>query len=152
MLLLLGLPLAFLIRSATDEGWREVTSVEVLRTRDVIYLPDANVFLVNDDPPIALDGSSPHLGEPLSYCASGRNFVSLGHGELFDRSGRYLDGPAPHGMDRIGTRVRDGIVEINLRRTTTGPPLSVRGEASGQVCTALNSSLIRPGYVERDVA
>ncbi len=151
ILMVVGLPLAFLIRSATDDGWREVTSAQVLEERDVIYLPDANVFLVAGDPPLALSGASPHPeGERLAYCASGQNFVSLAHGEKFDRVGRYLDGPALHGMDRFGARVRDGTVEINLRLKTMGPPVEERGRANPSLCFAENVKVVSPGFVEPD--
>jgi hypothetical protein len=146
--LLLGLPAAFVIRAALDEGWREITSVEILEARDVIYLPGVQVFLVHDEPPLALSALSPHLGEELAFCAAGQNFVSLAHGELFDREGRYIDGPAPHGMGGFGVRVRDGIVEINLTQERPGPPLMDRGMPSASICTAEGSRLVRPGFVE----
>jgi hypothetical protein len=146
--LVVGLPLAFFLRSATDEGWRVVTTVAALEERDVIFVPDAHVFLVAADPPIALREASPHLGEPMSYCAAGPNFVSLGHGEVFDREGRYLDGPAPHGMDRVGIRIRDGVVQINIQQKIPGPPLDDRGTPTSTLCVAERVSLLRPGFVE----
>lgn len=146
--LLVGLPAAFLIRSSVDEGWRAVTTVAVLQERDVIFVPDAHVFLVAADRPLALSSASPHLGEPMSYCAAGPNFVSLAHGETFDREGRYLDGPAPRGMDRVGIRVRDGVVQINVQQKIPGPPLDDRGTPTSSLCVAERVSLLRPGFVE----
>jgi hypothetical protein len=147
-LLVVGLPLAFFLRSAVDEGWRVVTTVAALEDRDVIYVANAHVFLVAADPSIALREASPHLGEPLSYCADGQNFVSLAYGSLFDREGRYIDGPAPRGMDRVGIRTQDGVVQINLQEKIPGPPREQRGTVMGPLCIPEKVSLLRPGFVE----
>jgi hypothetical protein len=122
VLLLLGLPLAFVIRAATDDGWREVTSMEVLEEREVIYLPQIRVFLVHADPPLALSAVSSHLGEPIAYCREASVFEEMSHGSKWDRFGYYLDGPAPRGMDRHALRVVDGIIEIHITDLTHGPP------------------------------
>ncbi len=121
-LLLVGLPVAFLIRSATDDGWRRVTSVEVLEERDVVYLPDVRIFLVAAVPPLALRAVSTHLGGPISYCLTSETFMDLAHGTHWDRSGHYLDGPAPRGMDRVRARVDDGFVEIDIATEIEGAP------------------------------
>jgi hypothetical protein len=122
VLLLLGLPLAFVIRAATDDGWREVTSMEVLEEREVIYLPQIQIFLVHADPPLALSDDSPHVeNDPVAFCRSSETFQEI-HGGVFDRRGHYLDGPPPRGLDRIATRIRDGLVEINVSMITEGPP------------------------------
>ena len=148
VVLLIGLPVAFVIRSALDAGWRPVTSLEALRTNDVIYLPDIEVFLVAEDPPIALSAESPHQGETLLYCEPGRNFVSLSHGEMFDRLGRWIDGPAPRGMDRIDARVREGAVEINLSGKTPG--LRKDQVVPDEIpCNADQAIPTRPGFAER---
>ncbi len=148
-LLLLGLPLAFVIRAATDAGWRQITSVEVLKANDVIYLPDVEIFLVAEEPPLALSAESPHVGELLAYCESGRNFVSLAHGEMFDRTGRYIDGPAPRGMDRVAVRVRDGSIEINLAGKIPGPPRGSGLVPEEVPCNADQATPTRQGFVER---
>ncbi|MGH2692338.1 MAG: hypothetical protein ACRDHM_07510 [Actinomycetota bacterium] len=141
VLLLLGLPLAFVIREATDDGWREVTSVEVLEEREVIYLPQIRVFLVHADPPRALSAVSSHLGEPIAYCASSSTFEELAHGSKWSPLGYYMDGPAPRGMDRIATRARDGVVEINVSVVTDGPP---RGAGSRPAVTGPFCEYERP--------
>lgn len=93
-----------------------------LEENEVIYVRDIRVFLVHDDPPIALSDVSTHLGEPIAYCEEASTFQELSHGSKWDRFGYYLDGPAPRGMDRIASRVVDGMVEINLSIVTDGPP------------------------------
>lgn len=119
-LLVVGLPLAFVIRSVTDGGWRPVTSIDVLEARHVIYLPDARVFLVSGDPPLALSAVSPHVGEPIAWCPSAEVFEEMAHGSKWNRLGYYLDGPAPHGMDHIAVRVRNRALEINISMVTQG--------------------------------
>jgi hypothetical protein len=121
-LLLAGLPLAFLIRGLTDEGWRQIASVRALEARDVIYLPDVRIFVVHEDPAVALSAISTHLEEPVAYCPSGDTFHELAHGSTWNRLGFYVDGPAPTGLERLATRVRDGIVEVNFTITHPGAP------------------------------
>ena len=121
-LLVLGLPLAFVIRMLTEGPWRQVVSTEVLEARDVISLPEFKVFLVDGDPPLALRAVSPHLGEPIAFCPTSQTFQEMAHGSKWDPSGYYLDGPAPRGMARLQTRVVNGFVEINVTSVTEGPP------------------------------
>lgn len=97
-------------------------SVDVLEERDVIYLPDIKVFLVHGDPPRALRAISPHRGEPIAFCPSSQMFIEMAHGSHWDRSGYYMDGPAPRGMDRAPARVDNGFVEIDISIITQGSP------------------------------
>ena len=148
-LLVVGLPLAFVIRSAMDDGWGQVTTVEVLEDRDVIYLPDIKVFVVHGQPPVALRAVSTHLGEPIAFCPSSQTFVELAHGSKWDRSGYYLDGPAPRGMDRVQARVADGVVEINLSVITQGPPRGAGPPArpTGPLCEYERPEDARAGFL-----
>lgn len=134
-LLVVGLPLAFVIRSTTDDGWREVTRIEVLEERDVIYLPVVKVFLVHgEDGPVAVSAISSHLRDRVLYCRFSETFQER-HGSLFDRQGRYLSGPASRGLDRVGMRVRDGIIEINSTILHEGPSRAVPADLpSGDFC------------------
>lgn len=141
-ILLLGLPVAFVIRAALDEGWREITSVEILEARDVIYLPQIHVFLVHAEPPLALSAVSSHLQEPIAYCPANETFTELAHGSWWDRSGYYLAGPAPRGMGRIASRVREGIVEINPTVVEDGPP---RGAGPAETPSRRLCEYERPG-------
>ena len=132
--LLVGLPLAFALRESLDEGWREIASSEVLRQREVVYIPAVMVFVVHAEPPVALRAVSPHLGEQVAYCPSASVFQAV-HGSLWDRQGRWLDGPAPRGLDRVALRVRDGSIEINVSRVTRGPDRGpVEINLTGRLC------------------
>jgi hypothetical protein len=121
-LLVVGLPLAFAIRMLTEGPWRQVVSTEVLKARDVIYLPELKLFLVHGDPPLALRAVSPHVGEPIAFCPTSQTFQEMLHGSKWDPSGYWMDGPAPRGMDRVQVRVDNGFVEINITSVTLGPP------------------------------
>jgi len=150
-LLVLGLPLAFVIRTATDDGWRQVTSVAVLEERDVIYLPDAHVFLVAEDPPLAFSAASPHLGrgDPVAYCAESETFMEV-HGSLWNRLGYYLDGPAPRGLDRIAIRIRNRFIEIKPSIVTEGAPRGAGPKLgpTGLYCTFNQPSEGADGFIE----
>ena len=109
-------------------GWVRVGPVQAVRARGVVPLRDIHAFVVIDPPrrPIGLLARSPHLGEPVVYCASSGWFEEPAHGAMFDRLGRYELGPAPRGLDRLATIVRDGVVWVNPTEITLGPPRGAR--------------------------
>ena len=146
--LVIGLPVAFVLRGLIGANWSEITDTTTLATEDVIYVPRFEVFLVNGTLPIALLAASPHQGETLVYCKAGQNFLSLQHGEQFDRLGRYITGPALHGMDRAEVRVRDGFIELNMARVTIGPPTTPRVVPEVTPCTADSVVFGSAGFVE----
>jgi hypothetical protein len=124
LVLLVALPATFVVSSLVGPGWRPVISVEGLEREGVIYIPALRVFLVStDDGPVALSARSPHLGGLLLFCRSAGYFQGP-DGELFDRDGTRVGGPSPRDMDRVGLRVRDGVVEAN-------PDIVTRGSATG---------------------
>jgi hypothetical protein len=148
--LVLGLPIAFVLRSALDDGWREVAFLDTLEREDVIYVPAANVFLVDADPPIALKAVSTHLGtEPVAYCPSASTFHELGHGSLWDRLGHYMEGPATRGLDRVALRIRSDSIEINVSAVTRGAErYSVQPLApSGMFCSYEQPEDARAGFL-----
>ena len=148
--LVLGLPLAFFLRSALDDGWREVAFVDTLQQEDVIYVPAVKVFLVHGDQPIALKAVSTHLGtEPVAYCPSASTFHELGHGSIWDRTGRYMDGPATRGLDRVAVRIRSESIEINVSMVTRGPdryPLNF-AQPTGLFCRFEHPEDARAGFL-----
>jgi Rieske Fe-S protein len=107
---------------ARDRGWIRVGTFNALEHVREIYLPEPNVFVVaNGAHPVALSASGPHLGERLLFCKASGYFQD-GHGDRFDRFGRYALGPAPRGMTRVEVRIRDGLVEVKPASTTPGLP------------------------------
>ena len=105
-----------------DDGWRQVASAAALEENEVIYITQVRVFLVHTAPPLALSGVSSHVGERIAYCRQSSTFQELAHGSKWDRLGHYLDGPAPRGMDRVASRVMDGLIEVKITDVTEGPP------------------------------
>jgi hypothetical protein len=124
MVLLVALPVTFVVSSLLGPGWGPVISVERLEREGIIYVPAALVFVVStENGPVALSARSPHLGHRLLFCRSAQYFQGR-HGESFDRDGTHAHGPSPRDLDRLGVRVRDGLVEVN-------PEMVTRGSASG---------------------
>jgi hypothetical protein len=115
----------------------------------VIYVPAVNVFLVQGDPPLALSGISSHIRHPIAYCRENSSFMEI-HGSIWDRFGHYWGGPASRGMDRVASRVVDGVVEIKVTEITEGPP---RGTGSpdlpaGQFCEYADPTDARNGFLQ----
>jgi hypothetical protein len=135
--LLLALPTAFLLRTFLG-GWQTVMSVDALERAEVAYIRNAGIFLVQtEDGPLALTAASPHPDHGLHYCRASETFVGT-HGEVFDRRGFYLGGPAPRGMDRVAVRTEGGVVQVDADEVTPGPP---RGAGSSVEPTRLQCDL-----------
>jgi nitrite reductase/ring-hydroxylating ferredoxin subunit len=144
--LLLALPAAFLLRTFLG-GWQAVMSVDALEAADVAYIRNAGVFLVRTDGgPIALSAASPHLDHRLLYCRSNSMFQGE-HGEVFDRAGFYVDGPAHRGMDRVAVRVQEGVIQIDADDVRRGPPPGAgpAAEPVGRFCEVPGPEP-RPGF------
>jgi Rieske Fe-S protein len=123
--LLLGLAVVrSLVAERSPVGWVRVGSIEDVRSRGVVALPQVPAYVVVDPPrtPIALLARSTHLGERVIYCRSSGWFEDPAHGTKFDRLGYYELGPAPRGLDRLATLVQDGVVWVNPNEVTPGPP------------------------------
>ena len=110
--------------SSPDAGWVRVGSVEDVRAQGVVFLSELRGYVIAEPArtPITLLARSPHLGEEIVYCRSSRWFEDPAHGAKFDRLGNYVLGPAPRGLDRMATIVRDGVVWVNPNEITLGPP------------------------------
>ena len=135
MVLLLGLPTAFLVRTFLG-GWRTVVTTDALERAGVAYIRGAGVFVVaTDRGPVALSAESPHLDHALQFCRSSETFIGT-HGEVFDRRGFYVDGPAPRGMDRVAVREAEGVVQVDADEVTPGPPRGAgpAAEPAGPQC------------------
>jgi nitrite reductase/ring-hydroxylating ferredoxin subunit len=146
MVLLLALPVAFVLRTVLG-GWTAVMSVRALEQADVAYVEELGVFVVSTDgPPVALSEVSPHLGHPLVFCPAAEVFQGK-HGEVFDRRGFYTDGPSPRGMDRVGVRVEDGLVEVDPEDLHRGPPRGAGPplDPAGDLCE-VPGPVSRPGF------
>lgn len=56
-------------------------------------------------PVSVVDLESPHLGNEVAWCPGARIFLDVAHGSMFQPDGRYMGGPAGHGL--VGRAVVD---------------------------------------------
>jgi hypothetical protein len=112
---------------SVDPRWVPVGMIDDVNRREIVFVPQLHAYVVADPggTPITLLAESPQMGEPVELCATSMWFEDAAHGSKFDQLGRYALGPAPRGLDRLPTTVRDGVVLVDPTRTLLGPP---RGE------------------------
>ncbi|MFA5883081.1 MAG: hypothetical protein WDA60_04450 [Acidimicrobiia bacterium] len=70
----------------------------------------------------------------LVWCPKDEVFVSPTHGELFDRSGAVIGGPAQRGLDQLHTSVSKGEVRVDYARLLPDVRAPVR-ERTATFCT-----------------
>jgi hypothetical protein len=104
-----------------DRGWVRIGTREGIQSGKVVYVSDLRLFVVANGPsPVALSALSPHLRERLRFCPPAASFQDE-HGDVFDRLGRYVLGPAPHGMDRVAIRIKGDFVDVKPAEVSSGP-------------------------------
>jgi menaquinol-cytochrome c reductase iron-sulfur subunit len=84
---------------------------------DAFMLPEKQktpVFLVCEggDRFTVFDARCTHLGCPLSWSSTDREFLCACHGAVYDQGGEVTDGPPPRPLDRYETKVEDGILYV----------------------------------------
>lgn len=95
---------------------------EAVPAAGVVEVPEARGYLVNIDGEIvALSEVCSHLGCRVPYIAETDRFECPCHGSKFARTGAYIEGPAPRGMDEYATEVVEGVIEIDTSDITKGP-------------------------------
>jgi Rieske Fe-S protein len=86
------------------------------------YLPPAEqeipVFLVceGDGKFIVFDARCTHLGCPLSWSSTSREFLCACHGGVYDDDGEVTDGPPPRPLDRYDVKVEGGVLYVGRLR------------------------------------
>jgi quinol---cytochrome c reductase iron-sulfur subunit, bacillus type len=65
------------------------------------------------------DARCTHLGCPLSWSSTSRQFLCACHGAIFDERGEVTDGPPPRPLDRYDWKVEDGVLYVG--RLGEGP-------------------------------
>ena len=93
--------------------------------------------LNGDAPVMAIYQKCVHLGCRVPWCDTSKWFECPCHGSRYNRWGEYQFGPAPRGLDRFPTTVRDGQVFVNTAVVETGPSRTTQalGEpAAGPNC------------------
>jgi hypothetical protein len=109
-------------------AWVRGAAMSVVHADGPVFVRSADAFLVAVSPgrAIAISARSPQMGEPVRYCSSDGWFEDPAHGSKFDGLGRYVLGPAPHGLDRFAVRYVDGVVWIDPAAVTEGAPRGTR--------------------------
>jgi hypothetical protein len=108
----------------SEDGEVIAGTVDEILSRDVVYLADARLYVVSTDGGfVALWDDARHVGDRVLYCALGDIFSSPAHGETFDRSGRYVAGPASGDMATFPVSLRGHEVIVD---TSRGPQLRER--------------------------
>jgi hypothetical protein len=122
---LVGVAVTLLVAPETQPSpsWQRVASYSELRTEEIIFVEDSNVFLVwkNSEQAIALSAIDGR-GQPVVYCQTSGYFEDQNHGSKFDRLGRYALGPAPRGLDQFALLVLGDDVYIDRSQVMTGAP------------------------------
>lgn len=134
--LVVAILLALFAGYLRDRGWTHVASRNVLRERAVLYVPDLDLFLVeNGSDPLGLSARSPHRGLRLLFCRSSGYFQD-GSGGRFDRFGVHVRGPASRGMDRVEARLNGDLVDVMPNVLTKGSARTPRSPlmAAGPDC------------------
>ncbi|HEX9891288.1 MAG TPA: hypothetical protein VGB28_04445 [Actinomycetota bacterium] len=149
LVLLVGLIVVAVMSSLLRSGWDTVGTVEAARAAGVVYREDLRLFVVWEEPkPVALLPDAQHVaGDRVLFCESSGWFVGP-HGEMFDRLGRYADGPASSDMDRVAVRIRDGLVQVRPDKVVrTMGRSTMREEPDGPFCGAVEPLReTRPGF------
>lgn len=124
------------LRGRPRDDWRGVGPVEefpVGTTREVVVQmagdawprPMAQqavyVWRPAEDRIIVFSRSCTDLGCPLNYDPGSRCFLCPCHGGIFAQDGRRMAGPPGEPMHRYATRIREGLVEIDV---SSVPPMA----------------------------
>lgn len=112
------------------DGWMPVVPLQDLQDRDVLYVADHGVFIVDlGHHLLALSDDAQHIeGERVLYCEASRTFMGP-HGEFFDGQGRYVAGPARTDLDLYPVRAEAGWIQVDLDRVVEGVDRSHVGVA-----------------------
>jgi cytochrome b6-f complex iron-sulfur subunit len=91
-------------------------------TGTATYYSEGRLYVVNAKGDLfALSQKCPHLGCKVPFCQTSGRFECPCHGSIFDLAGEYIEGPAPHGMDRYRLEVKGKAVVVDTSQLSTGP-------------------------------
>ena len=62
------------------------------------------------------DARCTHLGCPLSWSSTSRQFLCACHGAIYDERGEVTEGPPPRPLDRYDWKVEDGVLYVGRLR------------------------------------
>lgn len=99
-----GLPLKKLITVEQRDGWRKVVSEKA-----VYVIKDANGKLD------VRSSICPHLGCSVAWHPEKNQFVSPCHNGIFAADGKLLGGPPRRDMDRLDSKIEDGVLKVHYQ-------------------------------------
>ncbi len=88
-----------------DEGW--------IMTRE-----ERVVYVLGGEDRQVVSGVCPHEGCEVSWRNEARDFFCPCHDSRFDAAGVRLSGPAARDLERLPTRVENGILQVQYREPT----------------------------------
>ena len=97
-------PVKKLITVEQRDGWRKIIS-----EKPVYIIKDSNGQLA------ALSSVCPHLGCSVAWHAEKDEFLCPCHGGFFGADGKLLGGPPPRGMDRLESKIEDGVLKVHYQ-------------------------------------
>jgi menaquinol-cytochrome c reductase iron-sulfur subunit len=97
-----ALPVKKLITVEQRDGWRKIVSEKAVY---VIKEPSGQLGV--------LSSVCPHLGCSVTWHGEKNQFLCPCHGGLFAAGGELLGGPPPRGLDRLESRVEDGVLKVH---------------------------------------
>jgi menaquinol-cytochrome c reductase iron-sulfur subunit len=86
------------------DGWRKVVS-----EKPVYVIKDPNGQLA------VLSAVCPHLGCLVAWQADRDEFICPCHQGHFGADGKLLSGPPPRGMDRLDSKIQDGVLQVHYQ-------------------------------------
>lgn len=98
---------------------------EITANQDKYPAEDPNEFIV-------ISTRCAHLGCPVRYVQSAKNFICPCHGGIYDFEGKVLGGPPVRPLDRFQTRVTGDALEIGPRYSVTSDLEPVRARDPGE--------------------
>jgi menaquinol-cytochrome c reductase iron-sulfur subunit len=97
-------PVKKLITVEQRDGWRKIVSEKA-----VYVIKQANGQLT------VLSSICPHLGCSAAWHAENNEFQCPCHGGRFAADGKLLGGPPPRGMDRLESKVEEGVLKVHYQ-------------------------------------
>jgi hypothetical protein len=113
----LGLPAAFFDSMHPPRGPQASTPIS--------WVSPVPIFLVHDTTAgfLAFYDRDTHSSCRVKWVPESQRFEDPCHGAKYTRTGDYLEGPAPRGLDRFAVIVtNDGIVEVDVSEFQMGAP------------------------------
>ena len=126
------------VNDFTDDTYRPVVFTETVgigevgKTTAYVRRGSAEIEGESADEYIAISTRCAHLGCPVRFVQSARNFICPCHGGVYDFEGKRIGGPPPRPLDRFQTRIRDGKVELGPRYSVTNQLKAVRVRDPGE--------------------